>query len=98
MAAVLFYVILRCLPKTSITAELILHEREFGDVEYATTVDNHRYLGMTGVSVTTLKPVGMIKINGELLEAVTRTMVIEKKRPVRVTRIEGNRLVVVEII
>lgn len=98
VAAVLFYIILRRLPKTSITAELILHEREFGDVEYATNVDNHRYLGMTGISVTTLKPVGMIKINGELLEAVTRTMVIEKKRPVRVIRLEGNRLVVAEII
>lgn len=49
-----------------------------------------------GIAATTLRPSGKATLNGERVDVVTRGELIERGRPVRVIRVEGNRVFVAE--
>lgn len=50
--------------------------------------------GATGRAVTALRPSGKIDIEGELVQAVTEGEFVESDTPVRILRIDGNRIIV----
>ncbi len=49
-------------------------------------------IGATGVVATDLRPVGMVQIEGERIEAIAQTGVIRAGQPVRITAIEDGRI------
>ncbi len=51
-------------------------------------------LGKTGVTLTPLRPAGYVDIDGHRIDVVTHGEMIEMKTRIRVTAIEGNRVVV----
>lgn len=53
-----------------------------------------RYAGQTGVARTDLRPAGTAEFGGERLDVVTSGDLIAKGSPIRVLRVEGNRIVV----
>lgn len=54
----------------------------------------HQYLGKKGVSLSPLRPAGMIKINDDKLSAVSQGEFIDSNEKIKVIRVEGNKLVV----
>ncbi len=56
-----------------------------------------RYLNMEGLSVTDLRPAGTAMIDQQRLDVVTDGEYVEKNRPIVVTGISGNRIVVEQI-
>ena len=54
----------------------------------------HRFVGATGVALTTLRPAGSASINGEKVDVVTNGDFIPAGTPVRVSLVEGARVVV----
>ncbi len=55
-------------------------------------------IGAIGTAVTDLRPVGMVQIEGERIEAHAEGGMIESGRPVRITAVLDNRVRVREIV
>lgn len=49
-------------------------------------------IGLEGVTLTDLRPVGVVEIQGRRHEAVSETAMVARGTPVRVTAVEGNQL------
>lgn len=59
--------------------------------------DYTRYLNSTGVTLTSLRPVGRAQIEDTVLEVLSLGEMIEQNKPIMVYRVEGNKLFVREI-
>lgn len=59
--------------------------------------DYGRYLNQTGITLTSLRPVGRAQFQDDVLEVLSLGDMIEEKRAVVVYRVEGNKLFVKEI-
>ncbi len=87
---------LKVFPKSFIGKRLILlrsMEQEYG----FTSADVEKYrdlLGKEGITLTMLRPSGMVRINGKKFSVVTSGELIEKDQAVHVIKVEGNRIVV----
>jgi membrane-bound serine protease (ClpP class) len=83
MAPAAFYLGLRRLQlKSSLDGSLA-----FGQ-DYAALV------GKEGVAQTDLRPAGIVLVDGRKVDVVTAGEAVERGRPVRVVKVEGNRIVV----
>lgn len=49
-------------------------------------------VGLTGEAITELRPVGMIRVDGQRLEALSEQGVVETGARVRITAVEGTRI------
>jgi membrane-bound serine protease (ClpP class) len=54
------------------------------------------YLNKTGIVVSTLRPAGFIKINGEKLEAFSQGEFINEGEKIQIIKVEGNKLIVIK--
>lgn len=70
---------------------LILKNTEKAD-EVESTVSVQ--VGDQGIAVTTLRPAGIAEFNGERLNVMTEGSFIEKGAPVRILKVNGNKIVV----
>lgn len=59
--------------------------------------ENEAFLGKTGETVTVLNPVGFAEFDGVRLNVLTEGSYLEKGKPVKVTKVEGNKIIVREI-
>jgi membrane-bound ClpP family serine protease len=55
-------------------------------------VDEKIKVGVEGVSITRLAPVGMAEFNGERVEVYTSTSYIDANTPLIIEAVEGNRI------
>jgi len=89
---------LRIFPRTPIARRLTL-TRKF-DVEDGFTSassESDSYIGKEGVAITTLRPAGIALIEGKRINVVTDGEFIEKGSPVKVSEVEGSRIVVAQV-
>ncbi len=88
-------VALRFLPKFTPVERLVLKTTEAGSDGFRSSPESYQVLeGMTGVSLTPLRPVGTAIINDEKFSVVAEGDFIEKNSRIRVIKIEGYRIVV----
>lgn len=59
---------------------------------YVGTDDHSDLIGLTGVTLTMLRPGGFATIGGKRIDVVTQGELVEKDVPVEVVRVEGNRV------
>ncbi|MFO7303669.1 MAG: NfeD family protein [Acidobacteriota bacterium] len=88
-------VAMRFLPKLPFGRRLILStdmEAEEGFVSSPET--DRQWLGRTGRAVSPLRPAGIAEIDGTRVDVVSDGVFIDAGAPVRVTRVDGNRIVV----
>lgn len=88
-------VAMRFLPKLPFGRRLILStdmEAEEGFVSSPET--DRQWLGRTGRAVSPLRPAGIAEIDGNRVDVVSDGVFIDAGAPVRVTRVDGNRIVV----
>ena len=97
LTVAIFIVILKYAPKNKHFDRIILNTRLDKDKGF-TSFDNYdKYIGQTGTVVTPLRPSGTISIDGQLLDVVSEGQFIGKEESVKVSRIEGIRIVVQKI-
>lgn len=86
---------LKLFPKTPIGRQMTLAGSTF-DLKDATAggTQYDQLRGKEGVAETTLRPAGKAMIDGWLVDVTTRGEMIERGLPVRVVRVEGNRVFV----
>ncbi len=95
LTIVVLILILKYAPKNKHFSRIVLSTKL--DKGYTSSVDYSKYLGQTGIVTTALRPAGIISINGELLDVVSEGQFIEKEELVKISRIEGRRVVVHKI-
>lgn len=89
------WVLGKVLPRTPAYQKLILQasvSTERGVVVGAGRYDG--YVGRTGTARTALRPAGTAEFGDERLDVVTTGDLVEKGAPIRIVRVEGNRVVV----
>jgi membrane-bound serine protease (ClpP class) len=83
------------MPKTRLGRSFILSTGENSEAGFKSIpAELDRFIGKTGVSLTPLRPAGIIDIDGVRLDALTRGDFIEKGKEIEVTKIEGRRIIV----
>ncbi len=90
-----FYLWLKLFPKSPIGRRMILGN-DAGDW-HGFDPEQQNLVGSEGVSHTPLRPAGIAMVNGNRLDVVTRGERIAANQPVRVIKVEGNRVVVTAI-
>jgi len=86
----------RFFPRSPVGRWLISQDRQDRSRGYASFTPE-KYVDLTGkegISLTVLRPVGTILIDGQKYSAVTGGEFIEKDKTVKVVKVEGSRIVV----
>jgi len=98
LAPLAFYLGFKRFPQSSMGRSLVLSDRQAGETGYASYTPKlyQDLLGAEGVSFTSLRPSGMVKIGGRKYSAVTSGEYVEKDALVRVVEVHGSRIVVRE--
>ncbi len=73
---------------------IILKDRETSAEGYIATADMDVFTGKEGESTTVLRPTGMAEVDGIRLNVVSEGEYIPKGTRIRVTRVDGARVVV----
>lgn len=79
------------LPKTRAARAMVLerqHERGAGDSGLESLLGQH------GVTLTPMRPAGMVELAGRPMSVLTDGEYLERGTPVRVVKVEGGRIVV----
>jgi membrane-bound serine protease (ClpP class) len=87
-------------PKSFVGKRLILGESQRKESGY-TSYTSERYddlIDKQGVTITMLRPSGMVRIGENKYSVVTQGELIEKDERVRVVKIEGSRIVVRKVL
>lgn len=65
---------------------------------YSTSKAYDFLLHQTGRTLTVLRPSGKVMIGDEIYDVVSTGMVIPEKIPIQVTKVEGNKIIVREVV
>lgn len=84
----------KLLPKTPWGRRMIVAGPTFAHDPAATDPQVRDLLGKTGRAVSMLRPAGIAEIDGRRVDCVTVGEMLDAGTPVKVTRLEGNRVVV----
>jgi membrane-bound serine protease (ClpP class) len=94
VTVVLAIIMVKNLPRTSTWNRLILQTEEKANAGYVASRGYEDLVGEQGVAFTPLRPGGTGLFGDRRLSVTAEGDFIEKDTPIRVTEVEGNRIVV----
>ena len=87
---------LRSVAKGRLSKSRLILNEVATQADSAETNDLNYFVGKVGAAHTPLRPAGIADLDGVRLSVVTEGDFIERGCPIRVARVDGNRIVVVE--
>jgi len=96
VALFVVWIVAKIFKRRGIWNRFILSDRLTTEEGYIPAQTRNDLLGREGVSLTQLRPAGVVEIDGERVDVVTDGEFVEKGRPVIVSKVEGTRIVVRE--
>ncbi|MCZ6702778.1 MAG: nodulation protein NfeD [Ignavibacteria bacterium] len=96
-AVILIFILAKFLPKTTIFNKFVLAVEEKKDAGFVSHSTSNELVGKEGLAITTLRPAGTAKIDGNRVDVVSESEYIEKGQKIKVIAVEGIRVVVKEI-
>jgi membrane-bound serine protease (ClpP class) len=94
-ALVASLVLLRYMPRLPFGQRIVLRTGLDAASGYASAPESdQRWLGRKGRAWSTLRPAGIAEIDGERVDVVSDGELIDTGQPIRVIRVDGNRIVV----
>lgn len=94
---IIIYVLIKIIPKERMRNTLILSSSLNKDEGYISSKDLQSYTGKVGIAESTLRPAGKAKIEGRILDVVSEDKLIEKGKMVKVTYVDGTKVLVREM-
>lgn len=92
-------VMLRFLPKTKFGRQLVLDTDLSAETGFTSEpLVEHELVGKVGIAMSTLRPAGVADIDGKRIDVVSDGEFIDPGEPVRVDRVDGNRVVVRHVV
>ena len=73
---------------------IILSTSQKNEEGYLSTTTHEEYLGKTGISISELRPSGIVEIDGKRLDALSEGVFIPRESKVKVVRVEGSKIIV----
>lgn len=92
LVAILFMLILKFLPKTSLWQSLILQENN--QPKASEFVSYEQLVAEKGIALTSLRPAGIIEIKGKRFDALTNGDFIEQGERIMISGVIGNKIYV----
>lgn len=77
--------------------KLILRDQTTTELGYVSSVNRLELIGLEGVTLTALRPAGMVELSGERIDVVSEGSFIDEEERVKVVKVEGMRIVVRKI-
>ncbi|QRN86475.1 ATP-dependent Clp protease proteolytic subunit [Clostridia bacterium] len=97
-AIVIFVLLIRVLPTKHAFSKLILRKETDTNSGYvAVDMELKQLEGKTGVAISHLRPAGMVRIDGKLVDVLTQGGYITADTPVRVLKVVGGNVFVEKI-
>ena len=94
---VMIVLLWRRFQRSSAFKRFVLLTREEKDLGYHGVKDYSHLVGQTGVTVSTLRPAGIVRIGDQRYDVVSDGTFIPNNTKVKVVFVEGNRIVVTEL-
>ena len=94
---IIIYILIKIIPKERMRNTLILSSSLNKDEGYISSKDLQSYIGKVGIAESTLRPTGKAKIEGRILDVVSEDKLIEKGKMVKVTYVDGTKVLVREM-
>jgi membrane-bound serine protease (ClpP class) len=88
---------LKFIPSSPLWKKIILLSQENKAEGFTSAQPMDTYLGKSGKALTILRPSGRAVFEDKILDVITQGEFVEKDRPIKVTAVQGNKLVVEEI-
>ncbi|MFH1938858.1 MAG: NfeD family protein [bacterium] len=90
-----FFLLIKYIPSTRTWRKFVLSTEQKKELGYTVgTKDLKRLIGGKGISITPLRPSGIVEVNGKKLDALTRGEYVDSNTKIKVISIEGNKIVV----
>ncbi|GBD88364.1 hypothetical protein BMS3Abin03_02299 [bacterium BMS3Abin03] len=96
-ALILIFILAKFLPKTSVFKRFVLSVEEKTEHGFVSRPNSKDLVGAEGIAVTTLRPAGTVEIEGKRIDVVTESEYIEQGKKVRVTEVDGMKIIVREL-
>lgn len=84
-------------PNRGILKKIILKDRTTTELGYTSNDEREELIGQTGITVSMLRPAGIMETETERLDVVSEGSFIEAGVPVIISKVEGMRVVVKKI-
>ena len=94
---IIIYILIKIIPKERMRNTLILSSSLNKDEGYISSKDLQSYTGKVGIAESTLRPTGKAKVEGRILDVVSEDKLIEKGKMVKVTYVDGTKVLVREM-
>lgn len=94
IAVVVFLLILKYLPTSTLWNKMVLKDTERTEVGYVSNIDYSHLVGKEGSAFTTLRPAGTAVIDGQHLDVVSEGQYIEAGTAIVILSVNGGRIVV----
>ena len=94
LAALIFALIVKKLPSSRLWKKIVLSDASTTDRGYVSTRTQAELIGRTGVVLTELRPSGTVQLDGVPVDVVSEGAFLPKGTVVRVTAVQGSRVVV----
>lgn len=92
LAAVILYKAIGL--EKGIFRRIILRDSTTSELGYVSSINRDELLGLSGKTVTQLRPAGTVMIDNERIDVVSEGSYVEKNQEVEVVKVEGVRVVV----
>lgn len=94
---IFLYIMIKLIPKDKMRNTLILSSSLKKESGFISSKDLKAYIGKVGVAESTLRPSGKASIGGKIIDVVSEDKLIEKGKPIRVTYVDGTKILVREM-
>ena len=94
LAALIFALIVKKLPSSRLWKKIVLSDASTTDRGYVSTRTQAELIGRTRVVLTELRPSGTVQLDGVPVDVVSEGAFLPKGTVVRVTAVQGSRVVV----
>ena len=90
-----FFLLIKYIPSTRTWRKFVLSTEQKKELGYTVgTKDLKRLIGGKGISITPLRPSGIVEVNGKKLDALTRGEYVDSNTKIKIISVEGNKIVV----
>ncbi|GIP35836.1 nodulation protein NfeD [Paenibacillus sp. J2TS4] len=97
VAIIVIAIFIKIFKHKGVWNKFILRDEQKNEMGYTSTSSKEHLIGKSGISLTTLRPSGTALINEERVDVVTLGDYIDRGQKIKVTQIEGTRVVVREL-
>jgi membrane-bound serine protease (ClpP class) len=96
ISAIAIYLLAKFLPKTKFYGSIVLLTTQTPETGYIATniEENTKLIGKTGIAITTLRPAGLVDIEGKRIDVISNGDYIDKGELVEVIKVDGPSIIV----